>query len=71
VLSLWFAQQPFDGSMGMNFDFTQPLEIRLAFFHGQKKRGFSSEPSLAGVGRISKSANDCNSRQFQLLDTLC
>jgi hypothetical protein len=43
----------------------------LAIFHGQKGRGFSGEPSLAGVGRISKSANDRNSRQFQPLDTLC
>ena len=28
------SQQPFDGSTGINFNLTQPLEIRLAIFHG-------------------------------------
>src|SRR6478752_2635589 len=71
VLPFWFAQQPFDGSTGMNLDFTQPLEIGLAIFHGQKWRCFSSEPALASVGRISKGTNDRNFCHFQLLDTFC
>ena len=30
VLSLWFAQQPFDGRAGIKLDLSQPLEIGLA-----------------------------------------
>ncbi len=69
MLAFWFAQQPFDGSTRINFDLTQPLEICLAIFHGQKWRNFSSEPALASLGRISKGANDRNFRHFQLLST--
>ena len=71
MLAFWFAQQPFDGGTGMNFDLTQPREIDLAIFQGLKWRYFSGEPALASLGRISKGTNGRNFRRFQLLDTFC
>ena len=71
VLSLWFAQQPFDGRAGMKLDLSQPLEIGLAILHGQKWRGVSSKPALAGLSCISKSPNDRNPCHLQLFGLFC
>ena len=71
VLSLWFAQQPFDGRAGMKLDISQPLEIGLAILHGQKWRGVSSKPLLAGLSCIAKSPNDRNPCPLQLFGLFC
>jgi hypothetical protein len=71
VLSLWFAQQPFDGRAGIKLDLSQPLEIGLAILHGQKWRGVSSKPALAGLSCISKSPNDRNPCHLHLFGLFC
>ena len=71
VLALWFAQQPFKGNTGINFDLSQLRKTSLAIFNRQKWRGVSYEPALAGLSRISKGPNDSNLGRFQLLGFLC
>jgi hypothetical protein len=71
VLSLRFAQQPFDGRAGIKLNLSQPLEIGLPILHGQKRRGVSSKPALAGLSCISESPNDRNPRHLQLFGLFC
>jgi hypothetical protein len=71
VLPLWLAQQPLDRKAGMKLDLRQPLKIGLAILNGQKWRGVSRKPALAGLSCISKSPNDRNHCHLQLFGSFC